>query len=178
MIKDLTLSNNIREFVGSVESGKIIVDDQLEKFLGSAVSLAKDYFDRAGEIRLHWMIQRTNGSIARLWLSDHPAGGSVLEMTGPGHMMDKVVAKVAKRFKTENVVRYAFICEAWLSPNLCSPPSLHPNRLEAALVIAEDRVRAIQAVMEIIRPAGQKPYLSKPTDVDVVSACRWTGLLR
>jgi hypothetical protein len=118
MIKDITLSNNLRELVGSVESGKIIVDDQLEKFLGSAASLAKDYFDRAGEIRPHWMIQRTNGSIGHLWLSDQPTGGSVLEMPGPGHMKDKVLAKVAQRFKAENVVRYAFICEAWLSPNL------------------------------------------------------------
>jgi hypothetical protein len=173
---DITLSNNLSEFVASVERDKIIMDDELEKFLGSAVSLAKEYFDRAGEIRPHWMIQRANESIAHMWLSDQPTGGSVLEM--PGHMIDEAVAKVAQRFKAEDVVRYAFICEAWQSPNLCSRPSLHPDRIEIVLVIVEDRMRAIRAAMEIIRQAGQKAHLSKPTDVQAVGACKWTGLLR
>jgi hypothetical protein len=75
----------------------IVIDTMLAEFD------IRDWNDPAETRRvmntLYWMIQRTNGSIARLWLSDHPAGGSVLEMTGPGHMMDKVVAKVAKDSK-------------------------------------------------------------------------------
>src|SRR6516165_1873521 len=106
---DIKLSKNLRDFV-AVESDTVILDDKLEKFLGSAVSLANEYFDRAREVRPHWIVQRANGTIAHLWLADQPTGGSVLEM--PGHMIDEVVAQMAQRFKEEDVMRYAFICEA------------------------------------------------------------------
>jgi hypothetical protein len=172
---DIKLSKNLRDFV-AVESDTVILDDKLEKFLGSAVSLANEYFDRAGEVRPHWIVQRANGTIAHLWLADQPTGGSVLEM--PGHMIDEVVAQMAQRFKEEDVMRYAFICEAWQSPTPCNRPSLHPDRIEVVQVIVEDGARTIETAMEIIRPAGQKPYLSKPIDAGLVGACRWAGLLR
>jgi len=90
----------------------------------------------------------------------------------------EVAAMLAKQFKAHDAVRYAFICEAWASQSSNSiPPSLDPYRIETVQVVAENRERGIGAAMEIIRPAGQKPYLSKPKEF-VSTSGRLTGLLR
>lgn len=168
--------HELREFLKSVEGDKIASSDDLERFLDFAVRSAKDYFARAGEIRPHWIMQRADGSVADTWLANQPTGGHVLDMPEDGK--DEVAAMLARHFKAHDAVRYAFMCEAWQGSEDCSiPPSLDPKSVEIVQVVAEDRERGIAAAMEIIRPAGQKPYLGKPvhglTDGGIL-----TGLLR
>jgi len=161
----------------SYEYGELItLSDELEGLLDLALRSARDYFAQAGEIRPLWIIQRADGSIAEMRLADQPTGGRVLDM--PQGRKDEVAAMMAKQFKAHDVVRYAFICEAWQgSPNSSIPASLDPNRIEVVQVVAENRERCIGAAMEIIRPAGQKPYLSKPGQ-HCPTGGRLTGLLR
>jgi hypothetical protein len=172
---DITLSDKLREFLDSVERDKIMSSDELERLLDFAVCLARDYFAHAGEIRPHWIMQRADGSVVDMWLSNQPTGGRVLDM--PQCRKDEVAAILAKQFIAHDAVRYAFIAEAWQgSPNSSIPPSLDPNRIEIVQVVAENRERGIGAAMEIIRPAGQKLYLSKPKQ-HYPTAGRLTGLL-
>lgn len=150
--------------------------DELEGLLDFAAWLARGYFAHAGEIHPHWIIQRADGNVANMWLSNQPTGRRVLDM--PQHRKDEVAAIIATQFKAQDVVRYAFLCEAWQgSPNSGIPASLDRNRIEIVQVVAENRERGIGAAMEIIRSTGQKPYLSKPKQHFPMGG-GLTGLLR
>jgi hypothetical protein len=96
---------------------------------------------------------------------------------------DATATALRKTFAELQCVRYAFLAEAWVvtgeSYNERMPrPSEHPDRIEAVLVEAADRIQTITADMRIVRGPDDRVRLDKPVYHDMGGTIgRFTGLL-
>lgn len=102
-------------------------------------------FDQNGDMgEPVWFMEKTNGDYGVMIT---PFGGSLQK--------DAVVASLKELFKTQDICRYIFACEAWGVSFVGEeaikeheqrkrggdhiPPSKHPNRYEIVLIAGEDR---------------------------------------
>jgi hypothetical protein len=148
-----------KEYImGDIEDVDLSADVPLAAFLRRVSRIIENRFDQTGEVPPSWALI-TAGGKAHLVMTPFPATdedpcGDNAKKAGVAFMRDY--------FREHDVVRYAFVAEAWQGAKSASVrPSMDPSRTAVVWLIAEDRGGAITALREIIRPANGKPYLAK-----------------
>lgn len=122
-----------------------------------------------GFARTHF---EADGEIQPMWIGVDHNDEQVVVVT-PFHSnkeKELTIKAVRELFRDKNVIRYAFICEAWMvdvkGQNVTREdvegivPSRHPDRIEVINFVLEEKGASKQAYYKIIRPDDGKPYLS------------------
>lgn len=138
----------------------------LETMLAHAAKVARHTFQERGEVQPMWV--------------GHRADGELVFFT-PRHFSnardkDATVAQVRAVFRTQRVVMFSYICEAWVLDSRATTPESaeramqmlsaggslehHPDRREIVAVQAEDKTRSLMGHYFILRPEHGKPTLS------------------
>jgi hypothetical protein len=113
-------------------------------------------FDETGEVDPSWALV-TAGGQTQLVVMSFPA---TIEDPYGDKIMKAGVAFMRDYFKEHDVVRYAFVAEAWRrTESRPVRPNRDPNCTEVVILITEDCHGAITASREIVRAANGKPYL-------------------
>lgn len=146
----------------------------LEELLDYIAKFARQAFNKQGEL-------------FPMWIGFTATGEQYVIPTPWRNNTEKDVAafKLRRFFQEKNVVRYAFICEAWTL--LTDDPDImqkinsvaeHPDRIEVVNVIVADKNREIGGMYRIIRE-GKKVSLGEfeKSPIDNASIGRMSQLL-
>src|SRR5258706_46439 len=141
-----------------IEDVDLSADVPLDAFLRRVSRSTEKRFDEMGEVDPSWALVSAGGK-AHLVVMPFPA---TIEDPYADKAKKAGVAFMRDYFKEHDVVRYAFVAEAWRGAESASVrPTLDPNRMEGVTLIAEDCRGAIIAIREIDRPANGKPHLGE-----------------
>lgn len=125
--------------------------------------MAIKVFNGQGEILPTWILVTADGELVPLIIPSWAMEDK-----------DKVVEVLAKVFRDGRIIRYVSLLEAWcvigkskeqmkdVLDNIdITPIREHPERIEVVHIQAEDKHHMLSGQFRIIRPANNKPFLSR-----------------
>jgi hypothetical protein len=137
----------------------------LEAMMRRASKMARQMFDRDGEIPMFWLFE-TASREQRMAIT--PVVGADREAIREAKR--DVVANVRELFVEHGVTRYVLVTECWGAASEC------PDRREMVLIDADDGYTCLSATRDIIRPQHGKPYLGELSEIKPVTD--YGGLFR
>jgi hypothetical protein len=139
-----------------IEEVDLSADVPLDTFLRRVSRITEKRFNEMGEVDPSWALV-TAGGQAQLVVMSFP---ETIEDPYGDKIMKAGVAFMRDYFKEHDVVRYAFVAEAWRRAESASVRSnTDPNRTELVILVTEDCHGAIRASRQIVRAENGMPYL-------------------
>lgn len=133
-----------------------------EELLNYAAKIAREIFANQGKVLPMFLIMREDGKIAPM----------IFAMPQK-HQMRALGAALRAYFKTEGVVQYASLLEAWTVETVEIPDSIklgggvasHPDRREIIKIVVETKTTELTGTYYILRPEHGPAKLS-PFQID------------
>jgi len=152
-----------------------IMSISLEALLRRSSRMAKNVFDKHGEIPMTWLV-------------DIPIGQQTIETPvffteeNKDEIKDQLNEGMRELFTKIGVSRYVVAFEAWYWDSEASYRDFceHRYQQEMVAIYAEDECECLVAKHEIIRPEHAKPYLGKLEIIErpkQIQINRWGNLL-